>query len=254
MSEALGADLSASLEDYLEAIFHLSAHGQKAKATDIARRLKVRRPSVTGALRALARRSLVDYSPYAPITLTEKGRKAALEVVRKHEILRDFLVKVLSVDPGEAEAAACRMEHCIPRSIVDRFVDFAEFMDICPRAGRKWIAGFGYQCARGMDYDACERCIARTLVDVRELKAKRGGQTVPVISLRDLRPGERGKVARVGSGGALSRRVREMGMTPGTLVQVERVAPLGDPVEIKLRGYHLTLRKDEAGEIQVERV
>ena len=74
--------LSASLEDYLEAIFHLVAEEQVARARDIAKRLKVGQSSVTGALHALAEKGLVNYAPYEVITLTHKGEAAAREVVR----------------------------------------------------------------------------------------------------------------------------------------------------------------------------
>jgi DtxR family Mn-dependent transcriptional regulator len=82
--------LSASLEDYLEAIFHISSHKQAAKAKDIAERLHVRASSVTGALRQLAERGLVNYAPYDLITLTATGRKAAESVVQRHAALRTF--------------------------------------------------------------------------------------------------------------------------------------------------------------------
>ena len=250
MTEAL----SASLEDYLETIFQLTAHEDAARAKDIARRMKVQSPSVTGALRALATRGLVNYAPYDTISLTAKGRKAALEVVRKHEVLRDFLIHVLSVDADEADDAACRMEHSIPKAILERLVQFAEFVDICPRGGHKWIAGFGYYCEQGGTYESCEKCISLALEDVRRRKEHAQGEPMTTSRLSELKPGDRARVVRIDSAAALSRRVREMGMTPGTVVEVERVAPLGDPIDIKLRGYHLSLRKEDAGAIDVEPV
>jgi Fe2+ transport system protein FeoA len=72
-----------------------------------------------------------------------------------------------------------------------------------------------------------------------------------MITLRDLRPGERGVV--VGwAGGAPPIRLLEMGVMQGTEIEVVRLAPLGDPIEIKLRGYRLSLRKQEAEQIAVE--
>ena len=69
--------------------------------------------------------------------------------------------------------------------------------------------------------------------------------------LSDLKPKEKGKIARVG-GGDIRRRILDMGVVPRTEVEVERVAPLGDPIEIKVKGYHLSLRKEEAANIYVE--
>ncbi len=72
------------------------------------------------------------------------------------------------------------------------------------------------------------------------------------MTLRDLKTGKSGKVVAVGGEGVLRRRLLEMGITPGTAVSVKKIAPLGDPIEILLRGYVLTLRLEDAGKITVE--
>ncbi|MGI6678008.1 MAG: FeoA family protein [Dehalobacterium sp.] len=72
------------------------------------------------------------------------------------------------------------------------------------------------------------------------------------ITLRDLAPGKKGRVSRVKGSGAIRRRLVEMGVAPGCEVIVERYAPLGDPVEIKLRGVHISLRKSEAEMVELE--
>lgn len=64
--------------------------------------------------------------------------------------------------------------------------------------------------------------------------------------LKDLKIGEEGIVRRVGGDGAVRRRLFDMGVTPGAPVKMRKLAPLGDPVEVTLRGYELTLRKNEA--------
>ena len=110
--------LSDSLEDYLEAIFHIEEAKQAARAKDISERMHVAGSSVTGALQSLAKRKLINYSPYDLITLTEKGREAAKDIVRRHGVLRRFFVDVLDADPGEAEKSACRMEHALPPGIM----------------------------------------------------------------------------------------------------------------------------------------
>ena len=72
------------------------------------------------------------------------------------------------------------------------------------------------------------------------------------ISLRQLQPGQTAVVVKVTTGGELGRRLRDMGLVPGTPLRVIGRAPLKDPVEIKLRGYNLTLRNNEADSILVE--
>lgn len=70
-------------------------------------------------------------------------------------------------------------------------------------------------------------------------------------SLIHLKPGHSGRVVAVGGTNGSSQRMMAMGLVPGTLIRVERVAPLGDPIEVRVRGYNLMLRKAEATEITV---
>lgn len=118
--------ITASLEDYLEAIFHIISEKQAAKPNDIAKRLKVSNASVTGALRALASKKLIRYAPYEVITLTPKGRVAAKNVVRRHEALKDFFVEILCVKESQADEAACKMEHAMPSVILEKLVQFSQ--------------------------------------------------------------------------------------------------------------------------------
>jgi Fe2+ transport system protein FeoA len=71
-------------------------------------------------------------------------------------------------------------------------------------------------------------------------------------SLQELKPGEVARVVRVSGSGSIQRRILDMGIVKGTEIEVERVAPLGDPIEVKIKGYHLSLRKEEAANIFVE--
>ncbi len=73
-------------------------------------------------------------------------------------------------------------------------------------------------------------------------------------TLKQAKPGETVRVARLGGDGAVKRRIMDMGITKGVEVYVRKVAPLGDPVEVTVRGYELTLRKADADNIEVEEV
>ncbi len=73
-----------------------------------------------------------------------------------------------------------------------------------------------------------------------------------IVKLGDVSSGQKAKVVKVGGDISLRKRLLDMGIIPGCSVKVERVAPLGDPVEITVRGYSLSLRKEEAGVIAVE--
>ena len=73
-----------------------------------------------------------------------------------------------------------------------------------------------------------------------------------IKTLSELEPQEKGRIVKVGGRRGIRRRLLDMGVVAGAEVQVQRVAPLGDPVEIRVKGYDLALRKEEARSIQVE--
>ena len=73
------------------------------------------------------------------------------------------------------------------------------------------------------------------------------------MTLRDLNPGDSAKVVKINGEGAIKRRIMDMGLTKGTGFVVRKVAPLGDPVEITVRGYELSIRKYDAELVEVER-
>ncbi|MCK5132028.1 MAG: metal-dependent transcriptional regulator [Candidatus Sabulitectum sp.] len=141
--------LTASLEDYIEAIASLAGSSGETRAADIADTLGVSRPSVTVALRALASRKMVNYRPYSTVSLTEDGRKHATAVLRKHRILGRFFNEILGADEELADSAACRVEHAIGEEITDRLVDFLAFIDNCPIAAE---GGFEYNSEKRKNF------------------------------------------------------------------------------------------------------
>lgn len=120
MSSSETKELSASLEDYLEAMLMVLLEKKAVRAKDIASRLNVSRPSVTGALQTLASKKYINYAPYDVITLTPEGEELANKVLSKHTILTHFFRDILLVDPTEAEETACKMEHTVSEEIVKK--------------------------------------------------------------------------------------------------------------------------------------
>jgi DtxR family Mn-dependent transcriptional regulator len=131
------------MEDYLETILHLVAGKRVARVRDIAAGLMVHKSSVTGALRALAERKLIEYEPYGFVTLTEEGARLARDVAVRHEALRGFFVRVLRVDQDLAESAACRMEHALPPAILRRLTGLSAFLQEHPEALGPWTERLG---------------------------------------------------------------------------------------------------------------
>ncbi len=155
--------LSASLEDYLETIYHIISEKQVARAKEIAAKLKVSRSSVTEAFRALAQRGFINYAPYEVITLTPSGKEMAEDVIRRHRALKEFFIKVLAVNEKVAEEGACRIEHAAPKEIIDRLTQFVQFMEKCPRGGQDLIKSFSRYCQTGKTEDKCKECISLCL-------------------------------------------------------------------------------------------
>ena len=154
--------LSASLEDYLEVIYGLIEKHRVARSRDIARKMEVTGASVTGALRALAEKKLVNYAPYELVTLTEQGRNME-KVSGRHLALKEFFAAVLGLNEREAGENACRVEHAVSEDLMQRLIRFAEFIRVCPRAGSRWLEGFSrfYEnpsCGRSQS--ECEQCMS----------------------------------------------------------------------------------------------
>ena len=118
--------LTESLEDYLEAIAELSATENHAHTRDIAAKLQVKMPSVTGALRQLAQMGYIVYQTHYPVTLTEKGKLVAENIASRHQVLKRFFVDILGMLPEKASEAACHLEHLIDETAVNQFKLFSE--------------------------------------------------------------------------------------------------------------------------------
>ena len=121
--------LTESLEDYLEAIAELSATEGHAHTKEIADKLKVKMPSVTGALRQLAQMGYIVYNTHYPVTLTEKGKLIAEQVAARHKVLKKFFIDILGMFPEAATEAACHLEHLIDEDTANRFVLFSEAIE-----------------------------------------------------------------------------------------------------------------------------
>ena len=72
-----------------------------------------------------------------------------------------------------------------------------------------------------------------------------------IMTAADLKPRQKGVVVKINRRGAVAKRLAEMGVGRGAVVEFKRAAPLGDPIDIKVKGYHLSLRKSEAADIEI---
>jgi len=117
--------MTESLEDYIETVYVLLKDGREACVSEVAAMLGVKMPSVVKAIRELKKLDLVAQEPYASITLTDKGRRVAHQVLGRHTLLRRFLLK-LGVSGRCADEDACRMEHILSAETIDKIREFTE--------------------------------------------------------------------------------------------------------------------------------
>ena len=161
--------LTASLEDYVESIYHIAAKQGAARVTDIAADLDVAKSSVTGALRTLSSKGLVNYDPYSVVTLTSQGSEVAQRVVRRHSILARFLEEVLGLARETAEANACRLEHSLEPRVTERLIRFVAFVESCPRAGEEFRKGFERFFSGAAGELRCADCLGKALESAEAL-------------------------------------------------------------------------------------
>ncbi|THB73558.1 MAG: metal-dependent transcriptional regulator [Gammaproteobacteria bacterium] len=141
-------ELSENLEDYLEVIYQLETTEKVARAKDIAANLGIKPGSVTGGLKTLDKKGLINYQPYAYITLTDAGKEIAKEITRRHQILSMFLKDILQIEPETADATACRIEHVIDKDTLQKLCYFVDFMALEKVGDKTYLDLFKKFCAQ----------------------------------------------------------------------------------------------------------
>ena len=229
--------LSHSAQDYLEAILVLTSEMGKARVKEVAERLGVKKPSVVAAVKALMEKGLVHHEHYGYLELTPKGMSVAQQIYHRHQVLFRFFHRILGVEAQTAENDACQIEHYISPNTLERLVKLVEFVESFPdrEQDSKWLSHFRKYAETGEPPPCVER---------------KGGKSMKTLD--QVKVGEKATVKAVRGDASLKKRMLAMGLVPGTEVVVERVAPLGDPVDFRIRGFHLSLRKEEARNIEVE--
>ncbi len=141
------APLSQTAEDYLKEIYKLETEQGRATTTALAERVGVSPPSATAMLKKLAALRLVRHEPYHGVTLTGPGEKAAIEVIRHHRLLEQYLCETLGMSIDEVHAEADRLEHAMSEELEARIDESLGFPthdphgDPIPGADLKWPKG-----------------------------------------------------------------------------------------------------------------
>jgi DtxR family Mn-dependent transcriptional regulator len=195
---------SRAVQDYLKAIHSLEGAERRVSPVDIAARLQVRAPSVTGMLKRLADGGWIDYQAGCGARLTEAGIAEARRVIRRHRLVELFLTRVLGLDWSEVDAEAEALEHAIS-----------------PRLEQALAAHLGepLEDPHGHPIPTPEGAMARR--DLRPLSDFRAGQRVLIREVQDDSP-ER------------LRRWQTLGLTPGATVDFLSHQPLDDLFEVRV--------------------
>lgn len=122
--------INEATENYLEAILILEEKDTQVRMSDVAKMLKVSKPSVNKALGVLKDAGYILHQKYGTILLTDEGREYAQKVYNRHKLFKRFFVEVLEVEEEIAEEEACHMEHCISDSTMEKLNAFlTQIMD-----------------------------------------------------------------------------------------------------------------------------
>lgn len=195
--------LSRSAEDYLKAIWQLARRGD-ASTSDIAARMDVAPPSVTGMIKRLAESGHVEYEPYQGVRLTAQGRRAALAVVRRHRIVETYLITKLGYDWSNVHEEAERLEHAMSAELVERM----SFALGHPR------------------YDPHGAPIPTPDGEIEELA---------LVPLDAVEVGARVAMRQVGDDDAERLRyLKSIGLVPNTLIEVLDRQPFGGPITVRV--------------------
>ena len=242
--------LSITLENYIKTIGELIKKNKVARVKDIAKLLDVKLSTVTSTLKTLSDKGIINYEPYKYITLTSKGNQIAEELIRKKQILANFFEEILNIPEEDAIEMACEMEHSISSENLEKFQKFLVFLDTCPVGGIDLKEKFK-EFQRDSNYIRnCEECINKFLENCPENNIAAENTT----TLNKLAIGDKAQIIKVKKNPLLARRFSEMGGVAGSIIRVEKVAPLGDPISIKVKGTELSIRKEEAENIVVKKI
>jgi DtxR family Mn-dependent transcriptional regulator len=196
-------DLTVAVQDYLKAIYALESSEERVTTSALAGRMSVSAPSATAMTKRLAELGLVERAPYRGVALTDEGRRGALEVLRHHRLLERYLVDRLGLSLADVHAEAELLEHALSEELE-----------------AKIDAELGYPT-----HDPHGDPIPD-----RELRVTHGLQR----TLIDLEPGDRATISRIPDGDPeLLRYLGELGLVPGSEVELVAFAPFGGPVTVR---------------------
>ncbi|MCB8924852.1 MAG: metal-dependent transcriptional regulator [Ardenticatenaceae bacterium] len=212
-----------AIEDYLKTIYTLAQEESPVSTSRIADAREVKPASATSMIKRLANLKMVDYEKHYGVTLTPSGEKLALEVIRHHRLIELYLMEALGFSWDEVHEQADILEHVISEKLEERIAAALNYPEFDPH---------------GDPIPAKDGSI--TAIDVELLSAVPSGSTVWVRRIIDDANSE------------LLRYLAEMGLTPGTAVTVQSVAPFEGPLTLLIADETRVIGRNVAASVLVE--
>ena len=216
--------ITISIQDYLKHIYELTENGESATTNALAKKLNISAPSVTGMIQKMASvtPALVEYHKHQGVTLTQEGKKAALEVIRHHRLLEAWLVQTLGYSWDEVHEEAERLEHVISEDFERRIATAMGHPDRDPHG---------------------------ELIPTADLRMP--SDDLPPLSA--LRPNQTATIKRViASDTDLLRYLNGIGLVPGAQVEVEDYSPFDHNLTIRVGRKSFVLGLNITSKIFVE--
>jgi DtxR family transcriptional regulator, Mn-dependent transcriptional regulator len=216
---------SASVQEYLEALFKLTGGDEDrlVSTNELAAQMSVSAPSASEMLRRLEHLGLVTYFPYQGASLTERGADEGARIVRYHRLWERLLVDVLGMGWDEVHDEACRLEHATSHRLAERLSLFLNHPKTCPH-------GHAVPADGGPELSVAGEAA--------------GQQPLPLM---DAPEGFSGRVASVAEEPALLKYCASVGLVPGAQLDVVRVHPLDELIQIVVRELPFPAGSDGAG-------
>lgn len=215
--------LTSAMEDYLKAVYKLQSVHQRVTTSAVAVAMGVSPASATNMLKRLAEVKLVAYERYRGVSLTPDGRRAALEIIRHHRLIELYLMHALGYSWDEVDAEAERLEHAVSQ-------DFAERIEV--------LLGHPTRDPHGHPIPTRDLEIREDL-EFRRLSEVTAPASVRVRIVDDADP-------------ALLRYLGEMGLVPGSQVEVIGIAPFNGPLTVRVNGDEHVVGRDLAHHVTID--
>ncbi|MCM1010384.1 MAG: metal-dependent transcriptional regulator [Fusobacterium sp.] len=151
-------NLTQSLQKYLVAIYEVVLTNTAARVKDISAKMSIGMASTSEAVKNLAAKGYINYEPYGIITLTAKGKKAVDLIAARHNIVSDFLEKVLMIDKNDVEICTQNLEYYVPERVLIQLVSYISFMNKCSCSQPKWKQSYEEFAQNGEMPSRCAAC------------------------------------------------------------------------------------------------